>query len=411
MTTATVAATPTLRQRAARTFESLRIREFRYLASGTLAANLSFWAHQIGTGWLVYDLTDSAAMLGTVTFASGLTGLIATPVGGLLADRASRARVVILPALTSTGLGTLTAALVLFDAIAIWQVFVLGVLGAITNAISLPARQALVHDVTTPETLPNAVALNSLMQNVARLGGPPLFGLLAAGSTAGPFLAVAALHLFEAAAMAPLGLRARHAAGKLSRRPFHDLIDGFRYVASERALLSLFLIVLVLSLTAYGYIALIPVFSEEVLGAGARGYGLLAAMAGLGSIVGLLVLASVQVTHHRGALMAGSFAIHVAFVGAFSQSEHLLVAMAFLAVGGAFLGIAFALFQLLVSDDMRGRALAVAGMASQVLTVSALPMGLTVAAIGVQAGILAHVVLGAALLILVATVRPEWRDL
>jgi MFS family permease len=385
-------------------------------SGGTLAASFAFWAHQIGTGWLVYDLTGSAALLGTVTFVSGLTGLATTPIGGLLADRVSRARVAVLPALASTGLGACTAALILVDAIAIWQVFVLGIVGAVTNAIGLPARQALVHDVTTPQTLPNAIALNSLAQNIARLSGPPLFGLLAAGSTAAPFLAVAILHAVEAAAMAPLGQRARGvAASGPRRRPFHELADGFRYVFSERALLSLFLIVLLLSLIAYGYVWLIPVFSEEVLGAGARGYGLLAAMAGLGSIMGLLFLASVQITSHRGPLMLGSFAIHVAFVGAFSQSEHLLLAMACLAVGGAFLGIAFALyitlFQLLVRDDMRGRALSVAAMAQQVMTISALPVGLTVAVVGVQAGILAHVLAGAAVVAVVAVLRPEWRRL
>jgi MFS family permease len=415
VTTVTVTR-PSLRDRAIRTFASLRVREFRYLGAGNLAASLAYWAHQIGTGWLVYDLTGSAAWLGTVTFVAGLIGLLATPIGGLLADRASRVRVVVLPALASTGLAACTAALILLDAITLWQVFALGIIGAVTNAIGLPARQALIHDVTTPETLPNAIALNSLVQNIARLAGPPLFGVLAAGSTSAPFLAVAVLHVVEATAMAPLGHRARRVAGDVARRrPFRDLIEGFRYVFSDRSLLSLFLLVLVLSLIAYGYLSQIPVFSEEVLGAGARGYGLLAAMAGLGSIVGLLVLASVNITSHRGPYMLASFAIHLAFVGAFSQSEHLLLAMACLAVGGAFLGIAFALyftlFQLLVKDDMRGRALSVAQMAPQVLTLSALPVGLTVSVLGVQAGILAHVLVGAALAAAVAVLRPEWRRL
>jgi hypothetical protein len=306
--------------------------------------------------------------------------------------------------------------LVLLDAIAVWQVFVLGIAGAITNAVGLPARQALVHDVTSPETLPNAIALNSLAQNVARLAGPPLFGVLAAWTTAAPFLAVAVLHAVEAAAMAPLARRMRGAAGDVAwRSAFRDLLDGFRYVLAERSLLCLFLIVFVLSILAYGYLWLIPVFSEEVLGAGARGYGLLAAMAGLGSIAGLLVLAHLNIASNRGQYMLASFAVHLAFVGAFSQSGHLLLAMACLAAGGAFLGIAlalyFTLFQLLVRDDMRGRALSVAQMALQVMTISSLPVGLTIAVLGVQAGILAHVLAGAAALAAVAILRPEWRRL
>jgi predicted MFS family arabinose efflux permease len=199
------------------------------------------------------------------------------------------------------------------------------------------------------------------------------------------------------------------------RRAFRDLGEGFRYVLSERSLLSLFSIVLVLATIAYGYLYLIPVYSEEVLGAGARGYGLLAAMAGLGSIVGLLVLANANVTKRRGPYMLASFAVHLMFIGAFSQSEHLLLAMACLAAGGAFLGIALALyttlFQLLVRDDMRGRALSVSQMALQVMTISSLPIGLTVAMLGVQAGILAHVIVAGGALLVVAVIRPEWRHL
>lgn len=413
---AETAVRPSFRERTLRTFESLQTREFRYLAAGTLAATSARWAHQVGTGWLVYDLTGSAALLGAVTFVAGITSMAGTPVAGLLADRFSRVRVVVVPALASTALGACTAALILLDAIAVWQVFVLGILGAITNAGALPARQALVNDVTTPETLPNAVALNALAQNIARLAGPPLFGVLAAWSTFAPFLAVAVLHAVAAAAMLPLGQHAHRAAGKLKRgRAVQDFLEGFRYVVSERSLLSLFLIVLVMATVIYGYMFQIPFFAEEVLGAGARGYGLLLAMAGLGSIVGLLVLASVEIKRHRGPYMLASYAIHLSFIAAFSQTDHLLIAMACLAIGGGFSGIAFALyftlFQLHVADHMRGRALAVAQLAPQALTIGALPLGFTVAAVGAPSGILMHAIAAALTLAVVATLRPEWRRL
>ncbi|OAI39358.1 hypothetical protein AYO38_07855 [bacterium SCGC AG-212-C10] len=399
----------------ARTFNSLRVREFRYLSGGTLSANFADWANRIGTGWLVFVLTDSAAQLGAYAFTSGIIGLGSTPAAGMLADRLPRARVVIAASLASVVLASVMAVLVLSGAIALWHVYILGSISAVTNAAGLPARQALVHDVTTPELLPNAVALNSLVMNVARLIGPPLFGVLAAVNDAAPFLAIIALQLIDAAAIRPLGLKARPRAGGPPRNPLRELWDGLRYVFSDRTLLSLFLIMFTASIVAYPYLSLFPVFAEEVLHAGSVGYGLLFAMAGMGSIIGLVLLANLSGMRRRGPVMLGCYFIHLTGIAVYSQMEHLWLAMLSLFLGGIAIGMGFALyytlFQLHVRDDMRGRALAIAQMANQFFTVGALPMGLTIGLVGIQHGILLHVIAAALIILVVTMVRPEWRRL
>lgn len=398
-----------------RTFGTLRFVEFRYLTAGTLAANLAEWANRIGTAWLVYDITGSATQLGTFAFVSGLMTLAATPIAGMLADRFPRTAVVILSSIVSIVLAAIVAALVFTDMVAVWHVYLLGSLAAVSNTGALPARQALVNDVTTPELLPNAVALNTLVMNVARLAGPPLFGVLAATGNAWPFVGIVILQTISAAAMYPLRARIKAVEPNKKSNPARELADGVRYVYSDRTLLSLFLIMFSASIIAYPYLSLLPVFAEDVLDAGATGYGLLFAMAGVGSIIGLLILPNLDLESRRGITMFVCYLAHLLGIAVFSQMTDLVFAMAALFVGGIFIGIGFGLyytlFQLLVRDDMRGRALSVAQMANLFFTIGALPMGLTISWVGIQDAILLHVLAACAVFALLFFVRPEWRRL
>jgi MFS family permease len=230
---------------------------------------------------------------------------------------------------------------------------------------------------------------------------------------AAPFVAIIVLQLIDAAAIRPLGASARRRAITGKRNPFRDLGDGVRYVFTDRTLLSLFLILFFASLITYPYLQLLPVFAEDVLGAGSAGYGAIFAMAGVGSIIGLLVLAQLNPSRGRGKLMFAGFSSHLVGVAIFSQVDHLVVAMVVLMFGGIGFGMAMALyvtlFQLHVRDDMRGRALSVANMANQFLTIGALPMGLTVYWLGIQDGVLVHVLVTGAVFVAIGVLRPEWR--
>ncbi|MEX2031614.1 MAG: MFS transporter, partial [Dehalococcoidia bacterium] len=177
-------------------FTSLRNRDFRWLWISTLAVGFGQWGQQIALNVLVYNLTDSAVQLGAVTFASGLVSLGLTPFAGLLADRYSRRNIMVITTLLGAVQAGILAVLVLAGVVEVWHAYVFAVLTALAQAANQPARQAFVNDISTPETLANAISLNSIAQNLSRISGPPLVGILAVWNVGVALLFVAGVRGF-----------------------------------------------------------------------------------------------------------------------------------------------------------------------------------------------------------------------
>lgn len=361
--------------------ESLGIRDFRFLFFGSISSGYAQWAQQIGVGLLTYELTnDSAAQLAAVIATGGVVRLVAGPFVGAALDRYPRRQALIWSTWSGAVMGAILAVLVLTGLIEVWHLYVFMALDGLVSTTNQVARQAFVYDVTTDATLPNAVALNAIAQNLSRITGPVLAaGLVSVLGTAYPFLVLAVLHAIGAVLTVRISSATRQERGG-RLHPLRGPWEGFLYVRSDPPLLGLMLLGVVPALMVYPYVSLLPVFSKDVLDAGAIGYGLMAAAIGWGSITGLLVLAllSRDVKRKGPFAMWGMLGYTLALL-AFSQSNTLWMALVLLTIAGLFHGVTLnlqqVLVQLLARNDMRGRTTSLFQMGFALMPIGIVPMG------------------------------------
>jgi MFS family permease len=371
---------------------ALRLRDFRFLFIGTVTSGYGQWATMIGLGWLAYVLSgESAAQLAWVVAVGGVMRLISAPWIGVVLDRYHRRTVTVWSTLASAALGLGLGVLVLSDLVAFWQLYVFSALEGIISSANQNVRQTFVYDVTTPDTLSNAVALNAIAQNLARISGPPLAGaMIGLLGTASPFMFIAVMMLIATLFTLLISKTTRQASLDTDH-PLRSLWVGLRYVATDRPMLGLFLSGAVPGIFLYPYIPLLPVFAEEVLHAGSTGYGLLAASVGWGSLTGLLVLSWLGDVRRKGIIAVWGLVFYAAALIVFTQSTAFVLSSAMLVVAGVFHGVAFTVAQILVQvlarDEMRGRATSLFQMGFSLMPVGAIPMGIAIEAWGAAMGV------------------------
>src|SRR6266542_5086897 len=213
----------------ATTVRALRHRNFQLFFSGQLISLTGTWMQSVAQSWLVYRLTGSSLLLGSVGFASQFPVFLVAPLGGIVADRHNRHRVVIATQAASMMLATILAALTLTGTVKIWHIFVLAALLGVVNAFDIPARQSFLVDMVGKEDLMNAIALNSSMFNGARIIGPAIAGILVAKIGEGwCFLANALSYI--AVIIGLLMMRVRHRAEPAAVSGFTHVMEGFRFV-------------------------------------------------------------------------------------------------------------------------------------------------------------------------------------
>src|SRR5215211_5461171 len=294
---------PARRQRLPRTFAALSNRDYRLLWLGTLGSFTAMQMQQVARGYLAYELSGSAAVLGVVGLSSGLPMLVFSLFGGVIADRVAK-RNLLLVTQAATGLVALaTAVLVATDLITIWQLILLGVLQGVVFAFNMPARQAILAELVAPAEMMNAMALNNAGMNVTRIFGPALAGFLIAVPFVGPanvFYVMAAC--YQLAVLMLLRIRPRYAGSGRPRAPMlQEFAAGLRYIAQHEVLGMLLVLGLVPIILGFPYQMLLPVFaSEAVFDVGARGLGLMSAVTGAGALVGALVVATATGVRRRG---------------------------------------------------------------------------------------------------------------
>lgn len=351
-------------------FRSLAHRNFRLYYTGQSVSLIGTWMQRLAVGWLVYSHTHSALLLGLVSFAGQIPTLLLAPYGGTVADRYSRYRVLLITQLASLVQASVLAWLVLSGHYATWAVAGLSLLLGTINAFDIPARQSLLVELVDDRTyLPNAIALNSTMVNLARLVGPALAGLLLARFGEGPcfvvnavsFVAVVASLLLMRIAPRPVRI---HRPGALE-----GLREGWAYLRGAPALRRQILLMAGISFCAMPYSTLLPVFAKDVFHGQAGTYGWLNSLAGLGALVGAFYLASRPTESRRPQLITYAALGFCACLVGFSLSSQLGPALAFLTLGGAgmmlFIAGTNTAIQTNVADHMRGRVLSYYVMAFQ----------------------------------------------
>jgi MFS family permease len=347
-----------------RGFHALKVRNYRLFWFGQLISQTGSWMQRTAQDWLVLQLTHSPISLGVVTALQFLPVLLLSLVGGVISDRWSKHRLVTITQIAALIQAAIFAILVATGAIELWHVYVLAFIQGVITAIDNPVRQAFVVELVGREHLVNAVALNSMLFNGARIVGPATAGIMIAGASStltGIALVLVANAISFIAVLLGLLLIDPSAlstappapAGKMGQR----LIEGLAYVWRTPAVMLIMIVVAAIGTFGYNFSVVLPLLSGFVLHTDAAGYGGLSAFLGLGSMIGALSTAYTrQVSVRRLIIGSGCFSIllgAVALSSSFPVSAALLVALGF--AGILFSTSANTLLQLYVPDALRGR--------------------------------------------------------
>lgn len=342
-----------------KTFAAMRHRNFQLFVIGQLISGVGTWMQIIAQGWLVYQLSQSELALGVVGFASALPALFITPWGGVMVDRVPKRTLLVITQSVSMVLAFVLAALTIADVVQVWHVVALAVgLGAV-NAFDGPARQAFVVEMVGRADLPNAIALNSMTFNGARIFGPAIGGILLAAVGAGwcffwnglTFLAVI------------LGLVAMrlppHQSNSKKLSPWQQLRSGVTYANSIEQVRALLLMAFIISCFGITYNTILPAFVDKILQQDATAFGALNTAAGIGAIVTAYLIARYGDQGKRGQWLGISAIAFPVTLCLFALNRFYPLAL-FLGIllGMGFMGqftLINTLLQTNITDEMRGR--------------------------------------------------------
>jgi MFS family permease len=349
----------------ATTLRALRHRNFQLFFSGQLISLTGTWMQSVAQAWLVYRLTGSALLLGTVGFASQIPVFLFAPLGGITADRVNRQRLVIATQTTSMILAGILAWLTRSGHIQVWHIFLLAGLLGVVNAFDIPGRQSFLIDMVGKEDLMNAIALNSSMFNGARVIGPAVAGILVARIGEGWCFEANAIS-YIAVLIGLLLMKVRSAPRISNRSPIEDIIEGFRWVNRTKIIRSLLLLIGLVSLVGMPYTVLMPVFADKILHGGARGLGILMGATGVGALFGALTLAAKTGIKGLGRWVTITCATLGISLFLFSFSTSFWLSAALLLPCGYSMMLQMAcsntLIQTIVPDHLRGRVMSLYSM-------------------------------------------------
>ena len=359
--------------------------------------------------WLVYKLTGSAVSLGLVGFSGQIPVFLFASIGGAVADRTNRHRILVATQTASMLLAFVLAALTLTHQVQVGHIYLLAALLGLVNAFDIPARQAFVVEMVGKEDLINAIALNSSMFNSARIIGPAVGGVLVAAIGEGwCFLANAISYMAVILGLLLMKMEPQKEVFR-SGSALSSIVEGFGYVWKTGPIRALLVLLGLVSLLGLPYLVLMPIFAAQILHGGAKGLGTLMGASGVGSLIAALILAARRGVRGLGRVVAFSTAGFGVCLILFSWSRSFWLSAALLVPVGFFMITEMAasntLIQTLVSDKLRGRVMAVYSM----MLLGMAPFGALVA------GTLAHhlgapttVTLGGSVCILAAAVFA-WR--
>jgi len=359
---------------------ALRHRNFQLFFSGQLISLIGTWMQTVAQSWLVYRLTGSGLLLGSVGFASQIPVFLVAPIGGITADRGNRQRIVIATQTASMILAFLLAALTLTHKIQVWHIFVLAALLGVVNAFDIPGRQSFLVDMVGKDDLMNAIALNSSMFNGARVIGPAVAGVLVARLGEGwCFFANGVSYI---AVIVGLMLMNVHAPARASTKtpPLEHLIEGFQFVEHTAPIRALLLLLGLVSAVGMPYAVLMPIFADKILHGGGQEFasligshdlgavrlGILMGATGVGALLGALTLALRSGVKGLGRWVSVCCAGFGVSLILFSFSKSFWLSVALLLPVGYFIMLQMAssntLIQVMVPDALRGRVMAVYSM-------------------------------------------------
>ncbi len=363
-------------------FTSLRIRNFRLLLTGTVLSHAGQWIQQITLNWLVYNLTGSGTVLGSINMVRSASSVGMIPVAGVLIDRVNRRKLMLMTNgwlfIITLGLGLI----LLFDGSHISHLFVFAFLGGLAQTIDHNIRQVVIFDLVPRAATPNAVAIIQTGWSLMRSFGPGIGGFLILWfGPGGNFLVQAGAYALITITIVQMQFPARKSDAVRSS-PLENIREGIRYVVKERVTRTFMMMGFILPLFIIPIFTILPpIYAADVFHGGPEVLGFLLSFVGVGGIAGGVVVASLGSVERRGLVqLASLFLLSLSLIG-FAFSTKLSVALTLLALAGffemIFLTTNQTLLQLSIPDNLRGRVTSVVN-----LNVALMPLGGLVAGIG-----------------------------
>ncbi len=354
-----------LRAAAHQTFSSLRIRNYRLYFTAQLISVSGTWMQTVAQSWLVLHLTGSGVDLGIVVGLQFLPMLLFGPVGGLVADRINKRRLLYLTQAAGGVLALVLGILVVSDQVQLWQVYVLAAMLGVVNVFDNPARQTFIMEMVGRDDLPNAVSLNTVVMNASRVVGPAIGGVVITLVGLGVcFFINAASYIAVIVGLSMMRAAELHPTGTVQRAK-GQIRDGFRYVWRTPSLRNTLLAVAVIGIFAYNFTVTLALLAKDTFHGGAGTYSILTVCMGAGAVAGGLIAA------HRArptprllqvlALVFGTLLAAVALAPTLATAAVLIVFMGAASIG--FIATANASLQLGADPAMRGRVMALYAMA------------------------------------------------
>lgn len=341
-------------------FRAVRSRNFRLFLGGQGVSLVGTWIQHTAMSWLVYRLTGSVFLLGLVAFSAQIPCFVFAPLAGALADRHNRHRILLVTQTISMCEAFVLSVLTLTGAVRVWHVMALGFIIGCVNSLDMPARQSFVLDmVKRKEMLGNAIALNSMIFNLARLIGPSVAGILIAVTGEGVCFLLNGLS-FVAVIWSLLAMRLDPPRPRARTAPLlREVGEGLAYVFVSPPIRAILALLSVSSILGLSYMVLMPVFARDILHGGPGTLGILMASGGVGAMAATLYLAAKKSISGLGGMMPKAAAIFGVGLIAFSFSRSLWLSIPMLTVGGFGMMVQFAasntILQVIADDDKRGR--------------------------------------------------------
>ncbi len=342
-----------------RIFRSLHYRDFGLFWTGNFLSNIGTWMQNLAVGWLLLVLTNSRFLLGLNGFLSLAPAMVFSLPGGVIADRLNRRKLMLWSQSAMMVLAFILAALTSFRIVTVWEILAIGFFTGVATALNNPAYQALVPDLVPQEELLNAIALNSAQFNMSRAVGPTLAGVVLGtlGMAACFYLnGVSFLALIVALLIIVVPARASDIA---SSSVWRGMAEGLQYVRSQRLVLVLLSLPVVLSLFGFPILILMPAFARDQLKLGAAGLGYLMAGGGLGAVIAALALATQSTIKSSHTYAVASAIVFSVAMVIFSRTHTFLAAFLWLLVVFAGFVVAYALtntmLQIISPPEFRGR--------------------------------------------------------
>jgi MFS family permease len=381
---------------------ALRHRNYRLYWLGQLSSVLAQNMEGIAQSWLVLELTNSPLLLGLTGLAFAIPTITLTLLGGVIADRADRRRIMIFSQLGSSSIFFILGTLVVVGRIALWHVMTLAFLSGCIRAFDRPSRMALLPQMVPREDIPNAVAVGGTIWQLNRLVGPAVAGLLIYLIGIGPTYYFCFLASLSAVCLW-LGIRFEHQPTAVSSGGLlQHMMDGLNFIRKNEIYYTFISMTFFNSVFGMSYLILMPVFARDVLTVGSQGFGFLQSAGGLGALCGVLAVAYFSHSRGKGRQAIGGAIVFGILLIIFALSKSyplsLILACALGIASQFYITMINAILQVNLPDQLRGRVMGIYGLTWELMPVG----GLIAGAIAEYAGAPAAVVVGGAFVAVMA---------